>query len=89
MTPIEAMAAECPVISSKETSLYEVTQGLVNYYEPATDADRLADVMKTTLQKIDHGETTKAHLHRRVYDSYNTDAIARQYLELFAQQCGK
>lgn len=92
MTPIEAMAAECPVISSKETSLYEVTQGLVNYYEPATDADRLADVMKTTLQKIDHGEITKAHLqdlHRRVYDSYNTDAIARQYLELFAQQCGK
>ena len=37
MTPIEAMAAGCPVISSKETSLYEVTMGRAAYYEPAKD----------------------------------------------------
>lgn len=87
MTPIEAMAAECPVISSKETSLYEVTQGLVTYYEPAEDSGKLAEVMQKMLQNADKERRDRHEylqmLHQRVYDSYNQDDIARQYLDLF------
>ena len=36
-TPVEAAICKIPVISTKETSLYEATQGLCNYVENATD----------------------------------------------------
>ena len=90
MTPIEAMAAECPVISSKETSLYEVTMGSVNYYEPATDAQQLANRMQDVLQQIDAGQITKTQLeklHHEVAARYDKAEIAGQYLDLFLQFC--
>lgn len=86
MTPIEAMVAECPVVSSKETSLYEVTKGMVTYYAPATDAEQLKDVMQKTLQRIDAGEYTKDYLqglHEEVKRSYNKEIIAKQFLDTF------
>ncbi len=56
-TPIEAAMHNAPVISSKETALYETTLGLLNYYEPATDykalSDKILDILKDppTLQQ--------------------------------------
>ena len=44
-TPVEAAICKIPVISTKETSLYEATQGLCNYVENATDEKELADKM--------------------------------------------
>ena len=41
-TPIEAAILGTPVLTSKETALYETTLGLLNYYEPACDDDVLA-----------------------------------------------
>ena len=44
--PIEAAILETPVLSSKETALYETTMGLLNYYEPANDEKAMARQMR-------------------------------------------
>lgn len=49
-TPIEAALYEIPVLTNKETALYETTIGLLNYYEPATDTEVLADKIISILQ---------------------------------------
>ena len=48
-TPIEAAICKTPVVSSKCDSLFEVTQGRLTYYEPATDANALANQMLSIL----------------------------------------
>lgn len=47
--PIEAAMCRVPVISSKCASLYEVTKGIVNYYEQADDDEELAEVIYKVL----------------------------------------
>lgn len=49
-TPIEAAILEVPVICCKEGALWETTEGLLNYYEPATDEYALS---KKILEVID------------------------------------
>ncbi len=85
MTPVEAMAAECPVISSKETSLYEVTMGLVRYYEPADDPKALCDAMAEELKKDVRDKNRKAVLKRNkeAVLCYSKEKIVKKYLEVF------
>ena len=85
MTPIEAMAAGCPVISSKETSLYEVTKGLVRYYEPATDAESLCRTMEEELNKDlqSEEEQEKLRICKEAVCCYDKAYVANEYLELF------
>ena len=40
-TPVEAAICRIPVISTKETSLFEATQGLCSYVENPTDEKEL------------------------------------------------
>ena len=49
-TPIEAAIHKIPVITNKDTALYETTKGLLNYYTPSTDEKELAEVMKKVLR---------------------------------------
>lgn len=48
-TPIEAAICKTPVVSTKCDSLFEVTQGRLAYYDPATDPDALANQMLSIL----------------------------------------
>lgn len=57
-TPIEAAIHKVPVLSNKETALHETTMGLLNYYEPATNENAMAEQIKFLLQN----PPTKAHL---------------------------
>lgn len=50
MTPIEAMGRGIPTISSKSTSLPEVTLNQAVYYEPAEDDEVLANVIAEVLE---------------------------------------
>lgn len=50
LTPIEAAIHQVPVITTKEASLYETTKGILNYYEPATDASKLAGKIMEVFQ---------------------------------------
>ena len=49
-TPIEAAYYRCPVVCSRCDSLPEVTMGLVNYYDPPTDATQLSEVIINILK---------------------------------------
>lgn len=67
-TPIEAAICCTPVLSTKETALYETTLGIVNYYEPAMDyvslKNRMVEILtnpptKDTLENISEIFKTK------------------------------
>lgn len=76
-TPIEAALCETPVLTNKETALYETTLGLLNYYEPATDYK----VMAENIVKLLKNPPGKEALH----------AIATRYREEYdnAKQADK
>lgn len=86
MTPVEAMGHGCPVISSKDTSLYEVTKGLAEYYEPAVDANALAEAMVSVLS----GEVkTDWERNRRVIrETYDYRCIAEEYYKFLSGEDG-
>lgn len=54
--PIEAAIYKIPVITNKDTALYETTKGLLNYYSPPNNEKELARVMKEVL---DHPQEPK------------------------------
>ena len=78
MTPVEAMLAATPVITTKETSLYEVTQGLANYYEPARDACQLANKMLEVLQNPEPQECLR-NKALQLKEAYDPIKIALEY----------
>ncbi len=83
MTPIEAMAANCPVISAKDTSLYEVTMGLATYYEPTTDPEALAKVIEAVLS--DPPTEEEIRKCKQAVQKYRPERIAKQYLRLWQE----
>jgi glycosyltransferase involved in cell wall biosynthesis len=83
-TPIEAAMQGTMVITSRETSLPEVTCDLLNYYEPATDERALADSILRLLQNpvpVKERENI-AKTFRELYDPV---AIAELYYDLFCR----
>lgn len=86
MTPVEAMAAGCPIISSRETSLYEVTMGRASYYEPARDAKAL---YKAMFEMVSGSRDLKEDMRESLAENkeavlrYSKEKIARQYIRLF------
>lgn len=51
-TPLEAAICKCPVISSRCEALEETTMNMVNYYEPARDAEALKEKMVEVLDRL-------------------------------------
>lgn len=84
MTPVEAMGYGCSVVSSRDTSLLEVTKGLAQYYEPSDDADALAKAMLAVLEgrvQADRGANRKA-----VREAYDYRHIAQEYYRFFIKE---
>lgn len=80
MTPIEAMGRGIPTISSKSTSLPEVTLNLAYYYEPAEDESALAKQMYFVLNNnnpINYGTELRIRYEKKV--------IAAQIYQLFKE----
>lgn len=88
MTPIEAMAAKCPVISSKETCLYEVTKGLARYYEPAADANALCAAIGEELKRDKKELEGELSRHREEMLCYSKEKVALAYMDLFHETAG-
>ena len=78
MTPVEAMLAKTPVITTKETSLYEATQGLAHYYEPAQDDERLAKTILHVLESKE-SEDLLSQKAKQLTDAYDYLTIAKTY----------
>jgi glycosyltransferase involved in cell wall biosynthesis len=87
-TPIEAGMFKIPVITSRETSLPEVTMELVNYYEPARDAEALSEV----IIKVLNNPPSEEELSRikSIYENkYKAELIAQKYYDLCVSFIGK
>ena len=81
-TPVEAAICKIPVISTKETSLYEATMGLANYVEEPRNEHELASLM---LQKLKNPESAErlAFISKTLEEAYAAETCAQKYLELF------
>lgn len=83
MTPVEAMGYGCPTISSKNTSLYEVTKGLAVYYEPTMNDTNLSKTMlDVLLGKVDIDTEYNKRVMRETYD---LDIISKKYFDAFLE----
>lgn len=84
--PIEAALLQTPVITAKTSALPEVTLGLLNYYEPATDSHALAMKMIDILRNPPQTDKRQkiADTYARAYDEAS---IANRYHSLFESFC--
>ncbi len=82
-TPVEAAICKIPVISTKETSLYEATMGLARYVENPKDEKELADLI---LEKLSHPDSPEKleEISQTLTNNYNPENLARQYMEIFS-----
>lgn len=80
MTPIEAMGRGIPTISSKATSLPEVTLGQAIYYEPAEDDGILADKIFKTLNEEEISINSSD-----IVEHYEKSIIAAQMYQIFEE----
>ncbi len=82
MTPVEAALFETPVLTTRETSIPEVTRNMVNYYEPAEDPNVLAARILNLLEN----RPPKSELRRikkTMAQEYDPERIAALYFSMF------
>jgi glycosyltransferase involved in cell wall biosynthesis len=77
-----------PVITSRETSLPEVTMELVNYYEPATNAEALAEAIIKVLNNPP-SEEELSRIKGIYQNKYKAELIAQKYYDLCVSFIGK
>ena len=78
MPPVEAMVMEVPVITTKCTSLEEVTNGMVNYVDEPMDVDNWVNAIEQV------GIIAK-NQKKFVIDKYSNKKIGLSYLDLFRE----
>lgn len=80
--PIEAAIHKTPVLTTKETALYESTMGILNYYEPATDSQALAKKIQELLANPPSNEELNqiAERLRNQYDYYKQAEKVYQFI---------
>ena len=82
-TPVEAAICKIPVISTKETSLFEATMGLCNYVENAKDEKELADLILQKLELPDSAEKL-AEISEKLAEKYEPKRLAERYMEILS-----
>lgn len=76
MPPIEAMAMGTPVLTTRCTSLEEVTGGLLNYVDDPLNQEEWANKLETELNVPKKSEIEK------ILAKYSGETIAREYINL-------
>lgn len=76
MPPIEAMFWEVPVLTTKKTSIPEVTEGYLNYVDKAKDYKAWCEKIETEMRKPKQKEI------EFLANKYNSVNVANLYLEL-------
>ena len=81
-TPVEAAICKIPVISTKETSLFEATMGLCNYVENAKDEKELASLM---LKKLINPDSNKklSEIAQKLQSNDEPENLVPKYIALF------
>ena len=81
-TPVEAAICKIPVISTKETSLYEATMGLCDYVENPKDENELAELILKKLENPD-SEEKLSKIAEKLKENYEPEFLARKYMDFF------
>lgn len=76
MPPLEAMALEVPVLTTRCASIEEVTSGLLNYVENPKNPEEWADKLESKLKLPNKMETEK------LLSRYSGEAIAKEYINV-------
>ena len=82
ITPVEAALFEIPVLTTRETSIPEVTRNLLHYYEPATDHHQLALKIREVLGQ-DSDRMKLKEIREEFQNAYAASTIAQQYWDCF------
>ena len=81
-TPVEAAICKIPVISTKETSLFEATQGLCSYVENPTDEKELAALLLEKIKTPDSAEKL-TQISEKLSETYKKENCAGKYAQIF------
>ena len=81
-TPVEAAICKIPVISTKETSLFEATQGLCSYVENPTDEKELAALLLEKIKTPDSAEKL-TQISEKLSETYKAENCAGKYAQIF------
>ena len=81
-TPVEAAICRIPVISTKETSLFEATQGLCSYVENPTDEKELAALLLEKIKTPDSAEQL-TQISEKLSETYKAENCAGKYAQIF------
>lgn len=87
-TPVEAAICRIPVISTKDTSLFEATRGLVHYVDDSKNPQELADRIIEVLENPDSEEKLD-EISKALLREYNPLNCARKYLQVFDEKLKK
>ncbi len=81
-TPVEAALCKIPVISTKAASLYEVTKGLVHYYENPYDDKELTSILINVIEKPESDAVLKK-ISEELRETYSAINCALKYWDIF------
>lgn len=82
-TPVEAAICRIPVISTKETSLFEATQGLCSYVENSADEKELASLLLEKINSPDSSEKL-VQISEQLSETYKAKNCAEKYVQVFS-----
>lgn len=85
-TPIEAMLCKVPVITTKETALYEATLGLAYYVDNPFDDNELCDLMEKIINNPPSDKKLE-QIKNKVRNEYSVEIIEEKYREIFNELC--
>ena len=80
-TPVEAAICRIPVISTKETSLFEATQGLCSYVENSADEKELASLLLEKINSPDSSEKL-VQISEQLSETYKAKNCAEKYVQV-------
>ena len=81
-TPVEAAVCKIPVISTKETALFEATKGLVHYVSDAKNPDEYTKMILQVLSNPDSPEKL-SQISETLKNEYIPENCAKRYAEIF------
>ncbi len=80
-TPVEAIMHGVPVLTTKETSLYEVTLGLLDYIDDPDDPQEISNKIMNILESgVEYNVNS---IKERYIEEYKPKRIAQKYWDLF------
>jgi glycosyltransferase involved in cell wall biosynthesis len=88
MTPIEAIGAGVPVVSSRHPATLETTRGLAGYYDPPEDHRALAAALEAVLAAPPDA-AERARRQAAVRGCYDHRVIAEEYWTVLQDAAGR